>query len=455
MIRRSPDGQPSCLFRAFVPLLGVFATLAAGEHASAQTSSEQNEQLRDRIESRYDVLVTDDTVALRPKAADRSVRWIEVTGASVTIDGNPVTGAELRNRIGEDADLIIPLTYMEHDVRRRLFARPGALPPAPVEAPSPPRPPAPPAAPGSGSDDGPDRPRRSGERVRIAGSVTVEEDELILGDVVAVGGGATVLGEVRGSVVAVGGSVELGPRAVVRSDVTVVGGTLRRSPTARIGGEIHEVGFGWFSGDIWRGRGPVPDFWRNGFRSGFALFSTLTRFAILCLLAALVVLLGREQVEAISARAAAEPVKAGAIGLLSQLLFLPLLVVTIVVLIITIIGIPLLFLIPFVILGLGIVALVGFTAVAYRLGGLLSNRLGWTGLNPYTTTLAGVALVLSPILLARLVSLAGSPVAPMTFGLGLVGAIAEYLVWTIGFGAVALARFSRPAGVALVAQPGA
>jgi len=61
----------------------------------------------------------------------------------------------------------------------------------------------------------------------------------------------------------------------------------------------------------------------------------------------------------ISARAAAQPLKAGAIGLLAQLLFLPLLIVTIVLLVVTIIGIPLLVLIPFVLLGLVAVPLLG------------------------------------------------------------------------------------------------
>jgi hypothetical protein len=32
----------------------------------------------------------------------------------------------------------------------------------------------------------------------------------------------------------------------------------------------------------------------------------------------------------------------------------------------------------------------------------------------------------------------------MTFGLGFIGFLVEYLAWTVGFGAVALARFNRP-----------
>ena len=124
---------------------------------------------------------------------------------------------------------------------------------------------------------------------------------------------------------------------------------------------------------------------------------------------------------------------------LSELLFVPVLIITIIVLVMTIIGIPLLLLLPFAFLGLLIVAVIGFTAVGYRLGTLLITRLGRSADNPYTTTIAGIILVLSPLLLARLIGL----VLPFTFGLGLIGMLVEYAAWTVGFGAVALARFSR------------
>ncbi len=176
----------------------------------------------------------------------------------------------------------------------------------------------------------------------------------------------------------------------------------------------------------------------------------MTRVAVLCLLAALVILLGRDHVGRISARAAAEPLKAGVIGLLAQLLLLPLLLVTIVLLVVTIIGIPLLALIPFVLLGLVVVALVGFTAVAYHIGHLLNARFGWVGGGPYATTIAGILIVVSPLLLARLLGLAGGVVFPMTLGLLVIGTILEYIAWTIGFGAVALARFHRPGPAALL-----
>ena len=42
---------------------------------------------------------------------------------------------------------------------------------------------------------------------------------------------------------------------------------------------------------------------------------------------------------------------------------------------------------------------------------------------------------------------------PFSFGLGLIGALIEYLAWTVGFGSVALARFNRRASSNIVPPP--
>jgi hypothetical protein len=208
-------------------------------------------------------------------------------------------------------------------------------------------------------------------------------------------------------------------------------------------GELHEVSIGDIDFGDWRwGRwrpGPMPGLGRT-----LALMSTLGRVAILCVLGALVMLLGREYVERTSLRAVAEPLKAGAIGFLAQLLFLPVLIITCVILIVTIVGIPLLLLIPFALLALAVIALLGFTSIAYRIGQFVSERFGWGMSGPYAATILGVLVVVSPLLLARLLSLLGGPIVPMAFGLGVIAFVVEYVVWTIGFGAVALARLDRP-----------
>jgi hypothetical protein len=401
---------------------------ASTGHVAAQGRSTDTALLRAEIERRFDVLPLRDGVALRPKDDGRGFRSVEVTGGPIAIDGQPATGAEIRSRLGRDADLVLELSYLSDEARRTLFAVDQG---APVERRQPQR----------GERRG--RGTRQGDRVRVGGSVTVEQGEVVDGDVVAVGGSARVDGEVRGDVVAVGGSVVLGPEASVDNNVVVVGGTLRRDPAARIGGRVQEVGIGAFDLGNWGWRtNPLSTYWGSMVGSIFALVGTLTRLAILCLLASLVLLLGRRYAERAGDRAAFQPFKSGAIGFLAQVLFLPVLIITIVVLVMTIVGIPLLLLIPFLILGLALVGLVGFTGVAHHVGALLRARSGWSNDNPYLTTIAGIVVLLSPALLARLISLGGGVLFPVTFGLGLLGALVEYIAWTVGFGAVALARFN-------------
>ena len=280
--------------------------------------------------------------------------------------------------------------------------------------------------------------------MRIGGDVSVDEGEAIDGDVVAVGGAVRVDGDVQGDVVAVGGSVTLGPSAVVDGDVTVVGGPLHRDPGAQVRGKAQEVSLGGidFGRWTWR-RNPVNQWWRSMLGSAFAFVGTLVRVAVLCLFTALVVLFGREYMERVSTVAAASSLKAGAVGLLAQVLFLPLLVITCVVLVMTIVGIPLLLLLPFAILGIAVAGLIGFTSVAYRVGGLAAARFGWADENPYLTTITGVLLLMLPVVLARLVSLGGGIMFPLGVTLGVAGFVIEYLAWTVGFGAVALMRFRR------------
>jgi hypothetical protein len=423
---------------AIIHLFALLATaVAAGDQLVAQRDQSDLATLRASIERRFEVLPIRDGVVFKPRSSSSGVQSIEVTNDLIAIDSQPVTGPELRQKLGaDDADLVRQFSYLTRDQQRDLFSAsrdsstPNVLPPLPPPPPEPlPR------------LERRNRGRRDGDRVQFGSSVHIREDEVVDGDVVAIGGAVTIDGEVRGDVVAVGGGATLGPKANVANNVVVVGGPLNRDPGSRIGGRVQTVGVGSMNFGDWRWTAnPLWLFWGSMVGAAFALVFTLTRLAILCLLAALVVLFGRSYMERTADRVATETVKAGAIGLLSQLLFLPVLVITIVVLVMTIIGIPLLLLLPFAFLGLGIVAVIGFTAVGYRLGTLLMARLGRPADNPYITTIAGIVLVLSPLLVARLIGL----IVPFTFGLGLIGMLLEYVAWTVGFGAVALTRFSRP-----------
>ena len=414
----------------------------------------RDDALKREVERRFDVLPLRDGLALHPKTPIAGVRSVEITGGTIAIDGQPATGAELRAKLGPDADRLLQLSYLSDADRQALFASPAApAPPAPPAAPeiaAPPMPVEPPVPPRS------PRPRfgrRNGDRVRIGGDVTVEEGEVIDGDVVSVGGSVRVDGEVQGDVVSVGGSVSLGSHALVQGDVTVVGGPLHRDAGALVRGKAQEVSIGGLEFGHWNWRrNPVGLWWGSTVGSALAFVGTIARVAVLCLLAALVVLFGRDYMERAGAVAATSALKAGAVGFLAQVLFLPLLIITIVVLIMTIVGIPLLLLLPFALLAIGVVGLIGFTGVAHGVGGLAASRFGWQAQNPYTVTIAGVLILMLPILLSRLASLGGGVLFPMTMALGIAGVVIEYLAWTIGFGAVALTRFRR-SGDSRVGEP--
>ena len=424
-------------------LVGVVVACAAV--VSAQPPSDPA-ALRREANARFDVLpLRDGAVMLQPKTRVRGgVRSIEIGSGSVAVDGASVTGAELREKLGGDAELVLRISYLDADGRRRFLSE--DTPPAEVAAP-----PVPAEAPDgdnesrrrSRRDPDPDWDFDNGEgRVHIGSSVRVGPDEDIKGDVVAVGGSVHVEGTVRRSVVAIGGDIDLGPRARVDQDVVVVGGTLHRDPAAVIKGDVREISVGRMTSVPfgWMGR------WnRRVWRPSFQLASTLTYAIVLFLMCAVVVLFGGSYVERVGARAESDPVKAGAIGLLAQLLFLPLLIITIVVLVVTLIGIPLLLLVPFAVIALGVVALVGFTGVATRVGARVAAQLGFTHTSEYFRMLVGVVTLLAPVLAARFLGLlfGGLPFVGgfLSSSLAFVGFCLEYLAWTIGFGAVALVRF--------------
>ena len=146
--------------RLAAALLGL-ATIA-GAAAAQDTAA-----LRRDVERRFEVLPLQNGLALRPKAPSRGARSVELTDGIIAIDGMPATGAELRDKLGPDAEIIIRLSYLDSDARRTLFTSGGIA-----------------EAPPAGADTTTRQPRtrRSGDRIRFGGSVTVDADEIVAGD---------------------------------------------------------------------------------------------------------------------------------------------------------------------------------------------------------------------------------------------------------------------------------
>lgn len=393
--------------------------------AVAQTPSDLA-SLRRRVESRFRVVPFDNRLVLVPSERSAPVAFIELVGDRVSIDGQAVTGEQLRTRLGADADLILRLSFVDAETRHELFRQ---------------------RAPEIEVEKGPGQPerlepryRRSGAKVRIGGNVTVEPDEWVRDAVLVVFGSALISGRVWDDVVAVFGDVTLYPGSEVTGDVTVIGGTVDRKPGAVVLGQINEVGFGISPIRI---RGPDLDMmWiRDRWFPGLTLFGTLIRISVLGLLAVLVLLVAPGPVERICREAADRPWKAGLVGLLAQLLFVPSLVASAIVLVISIVGIPLLAALPVVVLAFAVALLAGFTAVGCSIGRWMFSRAGGGDAARVGALLVGLALVWSLTVAGRVAGLAGPAARPLVAMILLAGFLVEYVVWTIGLGAVLLTRF--------------
>jgi hypothetical protein len=402
--------------------LVIAAALVVAPALLAQSASDLD-SLRGQLRERYDILALQDGVGLVPHARGR-VRLVEVHGGTVTVDGLELTGRELRDRLGADADLILRVSYLRTTDQRALAQAPAAAgaPETPSTQPAPPEPPPLPAPPARTG-------RHRGDVVRVGGSVRVDADETVDGDVAVIMGSATVDGHVTGDVAVVMGSLTLGPDAIIEGDVSTVGGSISRASGSRVDGKVSNVGLGPMAagGRMFPGFVMAPFAWRVG-----SLAATLWRVAILAVLALLALAVGRTWVEQIADHAAVDPWRAGLIGFFAEILLFPLCLVTIIVLAVSIIGIPLLLLLPFAFLALLVVLLVGFTGVAYQVGRVLNARFGWGARGPYATVAIGVIVVAALTILARSAAIVGGGL--LGFPLGALGFLVEYAAWTIGFG---------------------
>ncbi len=91
--------------------------------------------------------------------------------------------------------------------------------------------------------------------VRMGEDIEIGAGETVRGDVVAIGGRATIYGHVRGDVVSIGGGIHLMPGCVVDGDAVVVGGVMDREEGATVHGQnVSVAGLPKGFGKWWRPR---------------------------------------------------------------------------------------------------------------------------------------------------------------------------------------------------------
>ncbi len=484
------SGKLALRIAAILLVLVATAALAAPapqSTANPPASAAEREDLRQTIESRYEVLPVSGGIALKPRSARAGVRTIEVTGRDVAVNGERVSARTLRDWLGEDADAVLRLQGLSAAEQRQIFdlddaaaeSRPERTPAAEEgekevtevgetmdssETPETPEEPAEPAEPAA-----PESPGRhsTGDRVNVGGSVTVskgdvvseavavggrvvvEEGAEVMDGATAIGGSARIDGKVGGEVVSVGSGVYLGPHSVVDGAVTSVGGRIHRSPGAVVNGPTSEVALpfvshdgGWWNWDWdWDDWGLMP-FW-GGVSD---VLSGVMWLVLMGLLTCLVLLVARAPLERVDRQLTAQPWPSAAAGLASVIFFWPLFFVVTVLLAITVIGCVLFLLYPFLFLYLGLLLVLGYAASAYRLGRLIEVRFNRRFGGPYAVALVGVFLIQIWSILGDLLDLLPGPFGFFAFMMGLFGVLVQAAAWIVGFGAVVLARFGTEPG---------
>ena len=408
---------------------------------AAQEVAAVDSALKARVESRFRVLQVREGLVLTPRREVRGLQSIEIRNGVIAVDGTPTTGAQLRERLGADADLVLQVSYLSPEALAAWGApKPVPVPPPTASSDEGPKSEAEAEAERRSTEEAPDSIhwRKSSAKVHIGSSIVVGEDELVTDPVVSIGGNVTVLGRVDDDVVAVGGSVRLGPKARVRGDVTAVGGRVDQERGASIGGTVNEVRIGpQFNFKPWH---VFDGMWFDGWDAignGFRLLGTVMRVSLVLLLVLLIALIASRPVQRIADRVGRDPWISGFTGLLAQLLFIPVLVVTVVILAVSIIGIPLLLLVPFAIVGFLVAMLVGFSGVALRVGRWAVGH----DRSAFVALAVGVVLVSAVALVTRTLSLLPVPLWPISWILALTAFVLEYAAWTVGLGGALLTRF--------------
>ena len=288
------------------------------------------------------------------------------------------------------------------------------------------------------ADEPPERRIIGSEIVSTGNDAVVESDERVTGNVVVLLGDATILGQVDGDVIVVGGSLTLADEAVVEGDAITVFGALRRDETAKVAGNVVAVGFGGISGANGMSRVAV------GGADGLLVLLPLGVLIGLTLLT--VALMPAWRLEAVSARLATQPGRSLLVGLGWLVFGHFMLVVVVAVLAMTIIGIPLALMLGLAYVVLGLVAL---GVVAGRIGRKLCASRYPDRVNTTGCIAAGLAVILSPGLLGAL--LTAIP-ALESFGrvLELLAVLLQLPIYCLGTGAILDSRFGgrhRPAAV--------
>jgi len=278
--------------------------------------------------------------------------------------------------------------------------------------------------------------RGDGVHLRILNDYDLPAGATAREPIVIIAGSATINGRAEDDVVVVGGTLRVGPTAVIRGDVVAIGGEAIIDPAAQISGEVDQtaiVGPDWdFGGLDWG----TPGWWAT-----FAFGATLLRLGIVLSVALLLTVVAPDWINSIARRASSAPLGSAAIGVAGQVLFVPGLIAVTIALVVSIVGILLLVAFPFVLGAAGLLWVAGYAAVAANIGSRLRGReAGVSSGAPILDVLIGFALLSGLTLVAHTAAI-GSGSSPLIWMLRGSGWLVEWMAWTVGLGAALAAVF--------------
>jgi hypothetical protein len=206
-------------------------------------------------------------------------------------------------------------------------------------------------------------------------------------------------------------------------------------PGASVRGEIDDNSFPSIS------IGPSisfgSDWFGTGSWTGFAFWGSVLRLSFIMAVALILTLVAPGWISSISSRSPGASILT---GLAVEVLFVPALVVLIVALVVSIIGIPLLATIPFVLAAFAFLWVAGFTGVAVRIGRALRGR----EMNDASVVdfLIGYTIIIALTVFAQVMAYGLGWLSPATWPMRSAGLLVEYVAWTIGLGAAVTSLFA-------------
>jgi hypothetical protein len=280
---------------------------------------------------------------------------------------------------------------------------------------------------------------RSGVHFRMMRDYHLPAGSTAAEPIIVLGGNATIDGHTEDDVVVFGGTVRVGPKAVVDGEVVTVGGEAIIDPAATVRGGVDTTSF--TLPDIDWGPGWPAWGWRDWWPFA-ALSATVLRLSLVLIISMLITVVAPGWIRSMGIRASSA-VTSGLVGAVAEVLFVPALLAVMLGLTISIVGIPLLGAIPFALALAALAWTGGFAAVAICLGARLRGSSVATSSALMADLLIGFVAITALTIIAHVISLGPGWMTPFGWMSRAVGFAVEYVAWTVGLGAALSGRFVK------------